>query len=277
MECKLNYLKALDWLQMIEDNLVAFCASSNVNRFIELNIKGILKRKKYKMINFSKRKPLWPRPKFSRDVMALSVKLVLIFLSMAGLLATLYPLIDLKQITPTKASIISVVGVTLLLLYGFLIFFEINNLNGKRVFKQSDPDSIRNYMLHWIAYGGRVAIWTRDMSWATDNESQELLLKKAKSGELIICMPSHTTFSKQLEDEGAKIYEYGTKLLSEPSARFTIAFYGRDGSKVAIGRAKADKHVIEEFDSGSHPAFHLAYELVQVAKNASLINNGNQS
>jgi len=228
------------------------------------------------MINFSKKKPLWPRPKFSRDVMALTVKLVLIFLSMVGLIATLYPLIDVKQITPTKSSIISIVGIILLLLYGFLILFEIKNIDGKRIFKQSDPDSIRNYMLHWIAYGGRVAIWTRDMSWATDKESRELLVKKAQCGELIICMPSHTEFSQQLKGVGAEIYVYGTELLSEPSARFTIAYYGRDGSKVAIGRAKADKHVIEEFDSGSHPAFHLAYELVQVARNASQKNNGNQ-
>ncbi|MNL48811.1 hypothetical protein D3C87_1716940 [compost metagenome] len=69
---------------------------------------------------------------------------------------------------------------------------------------------------------------------------------------------------------------YGTELLSDPSARFTIAYYGRDGSKVAIGRARADKHIIEEFDSGSHPAFHLAYELVQIAKNASQREKGTQ-
>lgn len=223
-----------------------------------------------------KKKPSWPRPKHSRDVMALTVKLVLILLSMVGLLATLYPLIDTKQITPGTASIISIVGVIVLLLYGFLVFFEIYTLDGKRVFKQSDPTSIRNYMLHWIAYGGRVAIWTRDMSWAKDDESKNLLLEKSESGELIICLPTHTTFSKELEKKGAEIYVYGTELLSDPSARFTIAYYGRDGSKVAIGRARADKHIIEEFDSGSHPAFNLAYELVQVAKNASHKKNGNQ-
>ncbi|MFG0723684.1 hypothetical protein ACF8PU_18730 [Pseudomonas sp. GLN_6] len=214
-------------------------------------------------------KPAWSRPKRSRDFMALTVKLVLILLSMVALLATLYPLIDEDKITPTTASVTSIVGVVLLFLYGFLVFFEIYTAEGKRVFKQSDPDSIRNYMLHWIAYGGRVAIWTRDMSWAKDAESQELLREKARNDELIICLPVHTPFSVELEQAGAKIYVYGTELLSEPGARFTIAYYGRDGSKVAIGRARADQHIVEEFNSGSHPAFHLAHELVQIAKNVS--------
>jgi hypothetical protein len=239
-------------------------------------MKNLIKRLRIERKGVLPSKPIWPRPKHSRDVMALTVKLVLIFLSLIALLSSLYPLIDEKQITPTTASIVSIVGVILFFLYGFLVFFEIYTLDGKRVFKQSDSDSIRNYMLHWIAYGGRVAIWTRDMSWAKDEQSKSLLLEKARDGELIICLPVHTSFSEVLEKEGAKIYVYGTDLLSDPSARFTIAYYGRDGSKVAIGRARADKHIIEEFDSGSHPAFHLAYELVQIAKNASGKNSGSQ-
>jgi hypothetical protein len=211
----------------------------------------------------------WPRPKRSRDVLALIVKLVLIFLSMVALLATVYPLLDLDKITPARASFISIVGVILGFLYLFLVWYEISTAEGKRVFKQSEPESIGKYMLHWIAYGGRVAIWTRDMSWANSDKSQSLLRKKAEDGELIICMPAHTDFSKELEAKGAQIYVYGKELLSDPSARFTIAYYGRDGSKVAIGRAQADKQVVEEFNSGAHPAFQLAYELVQIAKNIS--------
>lgn len=221
-------------------------------------------------------KPEFPRPKRSLDVMTITVKLVLIFLSLLALLASLYPLIDEEKITPAIASVISIVGVVLFFLYSFLIFFEFYTAEGKRVFEQSDADSIRNYMLHWIAYGGRVAIWTRDMSWAKDSKSRSLLLDKAKNDELIICLPVHTPFSEELEQAGAKIYVYGTELLSEPSARFTIAYYGRDGSKVAIGRARADQHIIEEFNSGSHPAFHLAHELVQIAKNISSRKNETQ-
>jgi len=225
---------------------------------------------------FKNNKDLWPRPKRSRDVKALTVKLILILLSMIALLATLYPLVDTNKITPSRASIISIVGVILFLLYSFLVFYEVSTMDGKHIFKQSDSTSIKNYMLHWIAYGGRVAIWTRDMSWANDDRSKNLLLEKAQSGELIICLPTHTSFSRELEEKGGEIYVYGMELLSDPSARFTIAFYGRDGSKVAIGRARADKHIIEEFDTGSHPAFNLANELVQVAKNASQKKNGNE-
>lgn len=188
---------------------------------------------------------------------------------MVALLATVYPLVDVDKLTRASASIISIVGVVLIFLYIFLVSYEIYIAEGKRVFKQSDPESIRNYMLHWIAYGGRVAIWTRDMSWAKGDKSQNLLREKAENGELIICLPSHTEFSRELEAKGAQIYVYGQELLSDPSARFTIAFYGRDGSKVAIGRAQADKQVVEEFSSGAHPSFQLAYELVQIAKNIS--------
>lgn len=211
----------------------------------------------------------WPRPKRSRDFMALSAKLFFILLSFVALIGTMYPLIDINQITPGKASVISIVSMLIIFIYGFLIFFEFYTLGGKRIFGQADKESIRNYMLHWIAHGGRVAIWTRDMSWANDDKAKLFLLDKAKNDELIICLPIQTDLTRALEKEGAKIYEYGMELLSDPSARFTIAYYGRDGSKVAIGRARADKHVVEEFDSGAHPSFHLAYELVQIAKNIS--------
>ena len=224
-----------------------------------------------------RKKAQWPRPKHSRNVLALTVKLVLIFLSMVALLATVYPLVDVDKLTRASASIISIVGVVLIFLYIFLVSYEIYIAEGKRVFKQSDPESIRNYMLHWIAYGGRVAIWTRDMSWAKGDKSQNLLREKAENGELIICLPNHTDFSRELETKGAQIYVYGQELLSDPSARFTIAFYGRDGSKVAIGRAQADKQVVEEFSSGAHPSFQLAYELVQIAKNISQKKGENQS
>lgn len=236
-------------------------------------MKDLLQCIKIKLTGKFMNKPRFPRPKRSLDVMTITVKLILIFLSLVALIASLYPLLDEKKITPAIASVISIVGVILFFLYAFLIFFEFYTAEGKRVFKQSDPDSIRNYMLHWIAYGGRVAIWTRDMSWANDSKSRGLLLDKAKNDELIICLPVHTPFSEELEQSGAKIYVYGTELLSEPSARFTIAYYGRDGSKVAIGRARADQHIIEEFNSGSHPAFHLAHELVQIAKNISSRKN----
>lgn len=222
-------------------------------------------------------KATWPRPKRSRNFLELAAKLVLIFLSMFALLATVLPLVDFEKITPITASSISVMAMVLLFFYGFLVYYEVSNAEGKRVFKQSDTESIRDYMLHWIAYGGRVAIWTRDMSWAKEDKSKELLRNKAKSGELIICLPVHTPFSEELAQLGGQIFVYGEKLLSDPSARFTIAFYGRDGSKVAIGRAQADKQVVEEFSSGSHPSFQLAYELVQIAKNISQIQRGSHS
>jgi hypothetical protein len=104
------------------------------------------------------------------------------------------------------------------------------------------------------------------MSWAQDSDTQELLIEKAKRNELIICLPSVGQFVSTLQAAGAQVCAYGTDNLESPSSRFTIAFFGRDGSRVAVGRAEGDSHVIDEFSSADSPAFHLAYDLISLAR-----------
>ena len=70
----------------------------------------------------------------------------------------------------------------------------------------------------------------------------------------------------ELAAAGAEVCVYGTNLLESPASRFTIIFFGRDGARVAVGRAVGDTHVIDEFNSGSHPAFHLAADLVALVR-----------
>jgi len=118
----------------------------------------------------------------------------------------------------------------------------------------------------WIAHGGRVAIWTRDMSWAQNSDTRQLLMDKAKRGELVICLPECSGLASDLRRVGAEVCVYGNSLLESPSSRFTVALLGRDGSRVAVGRAEGDTHVIDEFNSGGHPAFHLAADLVALAR-----------
>lgn len=48
---------------------------------------------------------------------------------------------------------------------------------------------INDYMYNWISKGGRVVIFTRDMSWASDARIKDLLLRKAELEELSICVP----------------------------------------------------------------------------------------
>ena len=121
-------------------------------------------------------------------------------------------------------------------------------------------------MHDWIEHGGRVAIWTRDMSWAENPETRRLLTEKAERKELIVCLPELNGLATELTQAGAEVCAYGAGHLESPASRFTIAFFGRDGSRVAVGRAEGDTHVIDEFNAGGHPAFHLADDLIRFVR-----------
>jgi hypothetical protein len=147
-----------------------------------------------------------------------------------------------------------------------LIVLEVVGSRGRRVFAKGDSRRIREYMHAWIEHGGRVAVWTRDMSWAQNPETRGLLLRKAGQGELILCLPEENALSRELKAAGAQICAYGSRFLESPAARFTISFYGRGGARVAVGHTEGDFHVIEECDASSHPAFYLAEDLVGLVR-----------
>jgi hypothetical protein len=148
----------------------------------------------------------------------------------------------------------------------FFVAFEYISERRRHVYPRSDTVGIREYMHRWIEHGGRVAIWTRDISWADNGATKDLLTQKAKRKELILCMPELNGLAEELSAAGAEVCTYGADVLELPAARFTIRDYGRDGSSVAVGRTRGDTHVIEEFDSGSHPVFFIAQDLVEVAR-----------
>jgi hypothetical protein len=147
-----------------------------------------------------------------------------------------------------------------------LVVLELLAARGRRVYARADTDGIRGYMHDWIKHGGRVAIWTRDMSWAHNPDTRGLLNEKAKQEELILCLPKPNELARELAAAGAEVCAYGTDLLESPASRFTISYFGRGGARVAVGRAEGDAHVIDEFDEGGHPAFYLAEDLVAFAR-----------
>jgi hypothetical protein len=182
------------------------------------------------------------------------------FASMAGLLVAFLP--SLKDL-PSWAVAVLVVAVVAFIA---LVVLEFTDRRGRRVYAKDDTQGIKRYMHSWIEHGGRVAIWTRDMSWAQNPETQKLLTEKARRGELILCLAEINALARDLSAAGAEVCAYGTRLLEAPASRFTIVFFGRDGSRVAVGRAEGDTHVIDEFSAGDHPAFHLAADLVTLAR-----------
>ena len=133
-----------------------------------------------------------------------------------------------------------------------------------RIYRANDQAGIRNYLYRWIENGGRVAIWTRDMSWAEGSAMNRLLLSKAQAKELIICLPKDIAKSNYLKQNGAEVVAYGT--WDAPAVSFTIINYDRAGSRVAVGRARGNKHIIQEFSDGEHPAFYMAQDLVRMVR-----------
>ena len=76
-------------------------------------------------------------------------------------------------------------------------------------------------------------------------------------------MPNQISISDELKEAGAKIYLY-PELEHIPQSRFTIVNHGQMGARVAVGRRSGDKHLIEEFSAGEHPAFSVANDLIEV-------------
>ena len=186
------------------------------------------------------------------------VTLVASFASMGGLVVAFLP-----EVWPTWAIVLLVVAV---FFFFILVVLEFLDRRGRRVYAKNDSEGIRRYMHDWIEHGGRVAIWTRDMSWAQNPETRTLLTDKARRNELILCLPELNALAQELATAGAEVCPYGANFFESPASRFTIAFFGRDGSRVAVGRADGDTHIIDEFSIGAHPAFHLAADLVTFAR-----------
>ena len=188
------------------------------------------------------------------------VKIFFAFASYASLLSLILTIWPINQRPSTlQLSLFALASFILLLVVGneLLDYFRY----GPRLFTQQRK--INDYMYKWVSRGGRVAIFSRDLSWAGEDRIRQLLLDKARPNELCICLPERIPAVEVLEREGAQICVY-PELDYTPESRFTIVNRGRMGARVAIGRAIRDKHRIDEFSSGEHPVFSVANDLVEI-------------
>lgn len=144
-----------------------------------------------------------------------------------------------------------------------IVFLIQDYLMNKPKICKNDQE-IRDYMYRWISNGGRVVIFTRDMSWVSDREMTDMLTNKARAKELTLFLPNRIPSINDLEKAGASIIEY-SNLNYTPRSRFTIINYGRDDAKVAVGkRIDVNKHLIEEYGIGQHPYFNVANDLINI-------------
>src|SRR5690606_9674400 len=98
--------------------------------------------------------------------------------------------------------------------------------------------------------------------WVSDDEMRRLMHRKAAAGELILCLPKHTTLSNELELAGATVFLHD---LRDPAVRFTITQYTSASYCVSVARPDKSSHVIEEYPAG-HPVAALTRDLVELSR-----------
>jgi hypothetical protein len=138
--------------------------------------------------------------------------------------------------------------------------------NRPRVLKSKDK--VQDYMFQWIDNGGKVCIFSNDLSWVEDNDMIAMLKRKAAKDELQVCVPVLIPIAQQLKEAGATILTY-SPLKVVPQSRFTIINFGRMDAQVAVGRRIDGKHVVEEFGAGDHPVFAVASDLIEIVSRYS--------
>jgi hypothetical protein len=179
------------------------------------------------------------------------------YLSILGLYFSIFPITEPR---PVWHWVVIAFGIAVSL---YLCGSEIleHRRNAARIYK-SQP-KINRYMQDWLSSGGRAVIFSRDMSWAEDSITYELLKRKAEAGELTVCVERSMPLIERLEKAGAKVTIYG-QLDFVPRSRFTIIDFEKEGARVAVGAKINGHHTIQEYQNGEHPFFGVAEDLIKI-------------
>jgi hypothetical protein len=177
------------------------------------------------------------------------------------------------RVTPHGASLSDgqiALLVTAIVAFGLQIIFDVVDFRRGRAkqFRAGPRQTrrIRDFMFAWINSGGRVAVFSNDLSWVDDDEMRGLLRRKANGGELILVTPRETVLTRELAAAGAETIHYA-HVDYVIRSRFTISQFERSASAVAIGsRTPNGDHRIERFSTGTDPAFSLALDLVEILR-----------
>ena len=151
------------------------------------------------------------------------------------------------------------------------IFFALDTL---RVFKgrprsfdrstESGKQGISEHLIRQLSSSGRVAIFSRDLTWVTRGSSAEtMLLKKAQANELTLFVKTETKVTLFLKAQGADVRLYSGKSFN-PKSRFTILNYQNSGARVMIGAPCEDSHIIKHYGSDDFEVVDLAMDFVSL-------------
>lgn len=123
-------------------------------------------------------------------------------------------------------------------------------------------EKVDAYMKHWVLSGGQTVIFSRDMSWAGEDDIRNPLIEKAKRDELTVFVERPLPITDELVNNGARVFVY-RNLGHVPSARFTIVDFGHDGARVAVGVMQDGNRIVEEYQRGHHPFYAVAEDMVR--------------
>lgn len=129
---------------------------------------------------------------------------------------------------------------------------------------------ILNYMVKNLRPEGQVVMSSNDLSWAQSGAGRDVLVAKAEGKSLTLLMPRATALSEQLELSGARVIYYGGGDTDfRFASRFSLFREGRAGEWFAVGHADEDVHLIRRIKANSDPTFHMAKDLINLAKRMS--------
>ena len=196
----------------------------------------------------------------------------------------LSPLLSLLMFLAVSQTIFPISFFFAFLFFGIIILIHLYLIilpfvdNPKKFIRGSkQKENINKHMKKLISENGRVSIWSRDMSWATEYPGvKELLRIKAKKNELELFVPSDTELTNELRLNGASAYCYGYISHSFPKARFTYFPHGNHGDRVAIGiKDKHMNHIIKYLSASDDPTFAVIEDLLEIVRKMTK-NDGQQ-
>jgi hypothetical protein len=148
------------------------------------------------------------------------------FISVVSLVISFAP--DPSTLSERQTLLLALSG----LFFIGIVVFDIIDYFKRQPKKMKTEKQIMDYMHGWISRGGRVHIFSRDLSWVHNEEMKELLRRKALSGELNITLPQRIPLLDELQKLGASTNIY-PDLDYVPQSRFTIANWERMDARVA--------------------------------------------
>ena len=120
------------------------------------------------------------------------------YASLLGLTYTIWPIS--RPASWPQLTLFAIASVMLL----FVIVHEIHDFVTCGPWFFTDQRKINDYMYEWISRGGRVAIFSRDLSWAGEQPIRDLLFEKASRDELCVCLPRKIPVAEALDRAGAR-------------------------------------------------------------------------